>query len=650
MVAPLRYEPVSHILVHHTETQNQPVDVPGAIRAIYYYHAIEVGWGDIGYNYLVDHNGRIYEGRFGGQDVVGHHAYDFANGSSGISVIGNFHSIAPTAAARSALVSICAWVGRDLDPLGASDFHTAPDLPTIASHRDATNATCPGNGLWNLLPELRQLVANTLDSGQLETGLPAGIVPGDRVKVQTDDGSALNLRSTANGTVTGSLANGALAWVIDGPTTLASGNWYRLEAVSNGATGWASAEFLNVAPPAPIEGQIDEFSFGLNLQVTVSEPIRRAPDTSAGIVATAAANAWAYVVEGSARTADGFVWYPVRVLGYGMGWMTRGSLRPAPVSRPSPARFGVDNQVEASRTLELRPRAGAAQPVMTTVPAGTRMVVTQPAVQVTGTTWYGVYIVGRGGAWVPEDGIRLPAPPPPAKFALNDAFRVTSATNLRSSPGTAFGIVRTMAVGATGVVIGGPRAANGYTWWQVRLSGNVTGWCIENWLVKTTTQPPPPPPTAKFTAGNTFRVSAATNLRTAATTAAGIIQLMAVGVTGAILGGPATANGYTWWNVRLSTGTTGWCIENWLVKTTAGEPPPPPPPGGLPAGTIVQTTANLRLRAAASTGATILAVLPAGHRLTIVSGPTLGSGYDWYRVTSNTYGTGYVADDFIVRV
>jgi hypothetical protein len=271
------YETVSHIIIHHTATANRPADVPVAIRSIYYYHAVEQGWGDIGYNYLVDHNGRIYQGRYGGQDVIGGHSYQFAIGSSGISTIGNFMTTDISEAAKSALVSIVAWVGRDLDPLGEADFWEAPDLPIIASHRDVNATTCPGDRLWNDLPELRTLVSQTLQEGVLDTGLPAGIVPGDRVRVQTDTGGALNLRSTANGTVSGSLANDSLAWVIDGPTRLGSGNWYRLEAIDSGSVGWAIAQFLIVDPPTIPGGSEDDFPFGLNLRIVDSVNVRRSP-------------------------------------------------------------------------------------------------------------------------------------------------------------------------------------------------------------------------------------------------------------------------------------------------------------------------------------------------------------------------------------
>ncbi|CAN0511539.1 unnamed protein product, partial [Phaeothamnion confervicola] len=70
VIWPPEYQEVRHVIIHHTETPTEQ-DPLVAIRSIYYYHAVEQGWGDIGYNYLVDRNGTIYEGRYGGQNVVG---------------------------------------------------------------------------------------------------------------------------------------------------------------------------------------------------------------------------------------------------------------------------------------------------------------------------------------------------------------------------------------------------------------------------------------------------------------------------------------------------------------------------------------------------------------------------------------------------
>nr|MBA3379357.1 SH3 domain-containing protein [Chloroflexia bacterium] len=555
---PPEYEPVTHLILHHTATANRPADVPNAIRSIYYYHAVEQGWGDIGYNYLVDHNGRIYQGRFGGQDVIGGHSYQFAIGSSGISTIGNFQSVDITEAAKSALVSICAFVGRDLDPLATADFKEAPNLPIIASHRDVNATSCPGDRLWNDLPEIRTLVAQTLDEGVLETGFPAGIAPGDRVRVQTDDGSALNLRSSANGLAIGSIADDATAWVIDGPEKLTNGNWYRLDPEGSAPTGWATAQFLIVEPPLPPGSPTTDYPFGLNLRFVSAANIRRSPSTTAGIVGTAPTNGWAHVMAGPVD-AEGYTWYQVRAQNIGDGWVVRDLIAPAPFNENPDGDFNVDDTVEATQTINLRPRPGLAQGVISTLGAGSPLVISQPPVEVTGFIWYGVYSSTVGGGWVVEDYLRLRSsgPPPSGKFAINDTFRVTETTNLRSTPSTSGSVVVTMGVGTIGTIVGGSRAANGYTWWQVRLANGTTGWCIENWLVETDGGTTPPPPTSKFQVNDTFRVTETMNLRSSASTSGSVVASMAVGTTGIVIGGPMSANGYIWWNVRLTNGTTG---------------------------------------------------------------------------------------------
>ncbi len=108
---PLEYQTVEHVIIHHTETVSFQNPL-AAIRAIYYYHAVERGWGDIGYNYLVDHMGNVYEGRYGGEDVVGGHAYEYAYGSSGIGVLGSFKESETTPEAQAGVVWITAWTGR----------------------------------------------------------------------------------------------------------------------------------------------------------------------------------------------------------------------------------------------------------------------------------------------------------------------------------------------------------------------------------------------------------------------------------------------------------------------------------------------------------------------------------------------------------
>lgn len=159
-----KYEKPVKIIIHHTATPNDPKQDPAAtVRAVYYYHAVTRGWGDIGYNYLIDRLGNIYEGRKGGEGVVGGHDYGFNEGSVGISLIGDFQSEPPTEAMMNALARLVAWVcdRYGIDPTGRSIFRDL-DLPNIAGHRETKSTTCPGDQVQNRLPALRERVAEII--------------------------------------------------------------------------------------------------------------------------------------------------------------------------------------------------------------------------------------------------------------------------------------------------------------------------------------------------------------------------------------------------------------------------------------------------------------------------------------------------------
>ena len=71
--------------------------MPSIIRGIYAYHTQSRGWSDVGYNFLVDRFGRIWEGRYGGVDrpVVGAHTLGYNEDSFAMSAIGNFETAQP---------------------------------------------------------------------------------------------------------------------------------------------------------------------------------------------------------------------------------------------------------------------------------------------------------------------------------------------------------------------------------------------------------------------------------------------------------------------------------------------------------------------------------------------------------------------------
>ena len=166
---PPEYQSVTHIIVHHTATPNNPQqNWSQVVRSIWNYHANTLWWGDIGYNYLIDPNGVIYEGRAGGDDVVGIHD-NFNRGSMAIGFIGCYGNCGylglmdaqPSPAMLEAGVRLSAWkVGQKrLNPRAATQYDGAGIVPTIAGGRDVTATFSPGDYLYGMLPWFREQVA-----------------------------------------------------------------------------------------------------------------------------------------------------------------------------------------------------------------------------------------------------------------------------------------------------------------------------------------------------------------------------------------------------------------------------------------------------------------------------------------------------------
>jgi hypothetical protein len=173
-VAPA-YGKVRVAFVHHTESPNgySPGEVPAMLLAIFLFHRDVRGWNDIGYNFVIDLFGRVFEARAGGVDepVVGAHAGGYNLVSTGVAVLGSFVSGPISAAARQTLEGLLAWklslhgapcegrVTVRVNPAGAiySRFPAnAPvALPRIAGHRDGDSTDCPGDALYGELPAIR---------------------------------------------------------------------------------------------------------------------------------------------------------------------------------------------------------------------------------------------------------------------------------------------------------------------------------------------------------------------------------------------------------------------------------------------------------------------------------------------------------------
>ncbi|MBI2320633.1 MAG: N-acetylmuramoyl-L-alanine amidase [Chloroflexi bacterium] len=171
---PPEYAPPTHIVIHHTVTSNAATDWAQQVRIVWDFHARTLGWGDVGYHYLVDPQGNIYQGRAGGDNVIGGHTFAFNRGTVGLALLGTFVGVQPTPAAREALAQLVAWTctRRSIEPRVQAAITAerscgamAVSKPTVAGHRDfaghgcsptdPNGTSCPGDVLYQELGNLR---------------------------------------------------------------------------------------------------------------------------------------------------------------------------------------------------------------------------------------------------------------------------------------------------------------------------------------------------------------------------------------------------------------------------------------------------------------------------------------------------------------
>ena len=260
--------------VHHTAGPNSysPAQAAAIMRAIEVYHVKSNGWNDIGYNFLVDRYGTVYEGRYGGIDrnVIGAYARGFNTGSTGVAVIGTFSAAAIPAAAETSLEKLLAW-RLDLahvDPVSTLTFVSGGSeryragvpvvLRAVSGHRDTGLTTCPGDLLYARL--------DTIAAKTQAIGLPKLYEPkvtgglGGLVRFQARVSSALAWKVT----VTDALGQQLAVGTGKGPTvdytwdaslvTAAGANWRIEVAGATPVSGTFGKPVVVVAGPLAITG------------------------------------------------------------------------------------------------------------------------------------------------------------------------------------------------------------------------------------------------------------------------------------------------------------------------------------------------------------------------------------------------------------
>jgi hypothetical protein len=184
------------MFVHHTAGTNDYTCSQSAsiVRGVFLYHVQSNGWNDIGYHFLVDKCGTVFEGRAGGIDkpVLGAHTYGFNTATSSVSVLGDYSTAATNAAVRESVAKVAAWkLGLyGVDPTGSVVLTSGADngkyklgqkgtFHRISGHRDGYPTECPGQNLYDDLPEIRTLAANAAKAANAATtAAPAAEPPG----------------------------------------------------------------------------------------------------------------------------------------------------------------------------------------------------------------------------------------------------------------------------------------------------------------------------------------------------------------------------------------------------------------------------------------------------------------------------------------
>ena len=176
----IAYTSVTHLIVHHEAGSNtEPAGGwDDRVKSIWTTHVYDNGWCDIGYNWLIDHDGVIYEGRGGGINVQGAHMCGANGNTMGICVLGNMELISIPEDAKNSLIKLLGWrcCLNDIDPLGESfhdDDSPGSNLKNIAGHKDGCSpgyTACPGSNLYAELPDIRASVDDYMSDCELVVG------------------------------------------------------------------------------------------------------------------------------------------------------------------------------------------------------------------------------------------------------------------------------------------------------------------------------------------------------------------------------------------------------------------------------------------------------------------------------------------------
>ncbi|MGO1182525.1 MAG: N-acetylmuramoyl-L-alanine amidase [Micrococcaceae bacterium] len=293
--------------IHHTAGTNNYTAAQAyqQIRAIYSYHAQTLDWGDIGYQFLVDRFGTIYEGRRGALTSlpIGAQAGGFNTNTIGISAMGNFDVAQPPVVMVEAMQKVLAWQGyrhglkansntqltSRATPGSSAKYSsgTKVTVPVILGHRDTNSTACPGRYLYPKLSSMRTTVAQRIANAEKEHG------PGDAIYEQMWLRSSQGVK---NGTNSGA---STLGWIGRGEIVTqirTSGSWSQVQTpIGEGWLPTAQLSTSRVTLGAVMETRYTKRSTAMRVGSNSKFAFRATVPDQARVEVLSRSGAWSYV-------------------------------------------------------------------------------------------------------------------------------------------------------------------------------------------------------------------------------------------------------------------------------------------------------------------------------------------------------------------
>jgi N-acetylmuramoyl-L-alanine amidase len=284
--------------------------------------------------------------------------------------------------------------------------------------------------------------------------------------------------------------------------------------------------------------------------------------------------------------------------------------------------------------LNLRYGAGLGYGVIESLATGDYVEIQSGPTSADGYQWYLVYVDATGSTgYVAGDFL---GPVSGGAFSIGDTVYVdTDVLNVRSGPGTGYGVIDSIGYGTNGLVVDGPVFADGYTWYMLDYVGGASdGWVAGDFLTLGSTG-------GGFAIGDTVMVTSDyVNIRSGPGLGYAVTGAFAYGDQSVIIDGPVYADGYTWYQVQYAGAYNGWVAGEFLGYVSGG---------GFGIGdTVYVTSGPLNVRSGPGLGYAITDSIAYGTNGLILDGPVYADGYTWYEI--NYVGGGYdgwVAGEFL---